>query len=162
MNHMENNIGYNGLLTGDVRTQLTELLFTIGTANLMGRKDLKRLCNIGMELLDNAQRYGGGRHVGFEWRLHADRLEVRIVNRASKEDAERLMELVERIARMTDEEVARAFAERLSDAHFGEKGGAGLGLLQIAKRSGHRVKAGIAASNQGDYICSSEVIARLQ
>jgi hypothetical protein len=158
----KNHIGYQGRMSSEVRIQLLDLLKVVSLANLGQRNDLKKLCGIALELLDNAQRYGTTPDVNFEWRIEGSNLVVSICNHASKADAERLVRAVENINSMTAEEVAAAFRAQLVNEGFGEKGGAGLGMLQIAKKTGSRLSAHITPANGENYLCVSEVAAPLK
>lgn len=159
---MENLIQYEGQLSSEVRIQLLDLLKVVSLANLGKRNDLKKLCGIALELLDNAQRYCSSGGVAFEWRIEGDLLVVSIRNNAAREDAERLLKTVGGINNMTPDEVATAFREQLTNEEFGAKGGAGLGMLQIAKKTGSRLKAHISPVTENEYACTSEVAASLR
>jgi hypothetical protein len=159
---MENLIQYEGQLSSEVRIQLLDLLKVVSLANLGQRNDLKKLCGIALELLDNAQRYCSSGGVAFEWRIEGDNLVVSIRNNAAREDAERLVRTVDDINNMTSEEVAAAFRAQLTNEQFGAKGGAGLGMLQIAKKTGSRLQARITPLNDVEYECTSEVAASLR
>src|SRR4029450_6964663 len=52
---MENFCKDEGPLSSEVRIQLLALLKVVSLANLGRRNDLKKLCGIALELLDNAQ-----------------------------------------------------------------------------------------------------------
>lgn len=156
-----NHVEYHGRMSTEVRIQLLDLLKVISLANLGQRSDLKKLCGIALELLDNAQRYSTNQEVGFEWRIEGEHLVVVIQNQASRADAERLVRTVEGINNMTSAEVVEAFKAQLLTEGFGEKGGAGLGMLQIAKKTGSRLTARIAPAAGDDYLCVSEVAAPL-
>lgn len=159
---MERNlVQYEGQLSSEVRIQLLDLLKVVSLANLGERSDLKRLCGIALELLDNAQRYGNSRDMSFEWHIEDQSLVVTIKNRANRMDAERLMKTVDGINAMSVEEVAAAFRAQLTNEQFGEKGGAGLGMLQIAKRTGGLIKARIEQVNTEEFLCTSQVSAVL-
>lgn len=156
-----NHVEYQGRMSTEVRIQLLDLLKVISLVNLGHRNDLKKLCGIALELLDNAQRYGTTQEIGFEWRIEGDHLVVSIRNQASRVDAERLLHTVTGINEMTSEQVVEAFKAQLLNEGFGEKGGAGLGMLQIAKKTGSRLTARIAPTAGDDYLCISEVAAPL-
>jgi hypothetical protein len=160
---MEKNlVQYAGRLNSEVRIQLLDLLKVVSLSNLTGRNDVKRLCSIALELLDNAQRYGSSEDISFDWHIEGDQLVVRITNRANRADAERLMKTVDEINGMTAEEVAAAFRAQLTNQTFGEKGGAGLGMLQIAKRSSGRIQARIEPLDHEHFLCISHVAATLR
>jgi hypothetical protein len=158
----KNTVQYTGRLNSEVRIQLLDLLNCIALFNLGHRPDLKKLVGIALELLDNAQRYGNSDDVTFDWHFDGQLLVIRIVNRATRSDAERLMKIVERINAMSPEEVAAAFRAQLTTEGFGEKGGAGLGMLQIAKRTGGRINASIEQVGQEEFLCTSHVAAALR
>jgi hypothetical protein len=157
-----NLIRYEGMLTSEVRVQLTDLLMAIAVSNLGSRSDLKKLFGVAVELLDNAQRYCSSGSVSFQWRIEGTELVVAISNNASKQDAERLVERVTAIQSMTPEQLADAFRQQLQDPAFGEKGGAGLGMLQIARKVGQAINAQITPTTDGDYRCTSEVSTSLR
>lgn len=156
-----NLIQYEGQLSSEVRIQLLDLLKAVSLANLGKRNDLKKLCGIALELLDNAQRYLSSGSVSFQWKIEGQTLVVMIQNRADQKDAERLLRTVESINAMTAEEVSAAFREQLTNEEFGEKGGAGLGMLQIARKVGSRLNARVEKTPGTEYICTSEVAADL-
>ncbi|HRH39125.1 MAG TPA: DUF6272 family protein [Flavobacteriales bacterium] len=150
-------VQYAGHLNSEVRLQLLDLVKVMSLANLGERSDLKRLCNIAIELLDNAQRYSSARDVAFQWHVVDQVLMVEIRNRASREDAERLLQIVGEINAMTAAEIATAFRAQLTNEQFGDKGGAGLGMLQIAKRTGARINATLEQTTNEEFLCTSEV-----
>lgn len=157
----KNLLEYQGQLSSEVRIQLIDLLQCIALCNLGPRNDLKKLVGVALELLDNAQRYNAGDDVDFTWHIAGEHLVVRVTNRASGQDAERLVNAVERIARMSPEEIARAFREQMLNEGFGEKGGAGLGMLQIARKVGNSISARVEALSENVFLCRSEVSAPL-
>ncbi|MBL7950888.1 MAG: hypothetical protein JNM62_04155 [Flavobacteriales bacterium] len=152
---------YKGQLTSEVRVQLLDLLKCIALCNLGQRNDLKKLVGIALELLDNAQRYNASEDVDFRWHVENTQLVVTIRNKANRQDAERLVESVETIAAMTPEAVTEAFKKQLLNEGFGEKGGAGLGMLQIARKVGRNIKAEIQAAGSNEFICTSVVSTEL-
>ena len=162
MDTNSNLIRYEGLLTSEVRVQLTDLLLAIAVSNLGSRSDLKKLFGVAVELLDNAQRYCSTGSVSFQWRIEGTELVITISNKASKEDAERLIDRVATIQAMSPEQLAEAFRQQLQDPTFGEKGGAGLGMLQIARRVGQAIDARIAPDANGEYVCTSQVTTTLR
>ena len=86
---------------------------------------------------------------------------ITIRNKANKKDAERLMGSVTAIAAMTPEAVTAAFKNQLINEGYGEKGGAGLGMLQIARKVGRNIKANIQPLSLDEFICTSVVSTQL-
>ncbi len=154
-------LDYKGNLTSEVRVQLLDLLHCIAQCNLGERKDLKKLVGIALELLDNAQRYNTGEDVEFRWHIEGSVLIVTIRNRASRANAERLLDVVNSIERMSPEQIALAFRKQLTNEQFGEGGGAGLGMLQIAKKIGKNISADVQPVKRDEFICTSQVSADL-
>ncbi|MEZ4791539.1 MAG: DUF6272 family protein [Flavobacteriales bacterium] len=157
-NMQQNLLEYKGQLTGELRLQLIDLVKCAALCNLGSRSDLKKLVGVALELLDNAQRYNAGSEVDFAWRIDGEHLVVSISNSASGGDARRLMDAVENIEAMTPEQVAEAFKQQMLNEGFGEKGGAGLGMLQIAKKVGKGIRAEIKPLTDGilgllDKVC---------
>jgi hypothetical protein len=62
---------------------------------------------------------------------------------------------------MNPDEIALAFKRQLTDNGFGEKGGAGLGMLQIAKKIGNNITVDIEKTGDDEFLCTSQVIADL-
>lgn len=158
----KNLLEYKGQYSGEVRVQLIDLLRCIAQLNLGPRRDLKKLIGVALELLDNAQRYNAGTEVDFQWRIEDDQLIVTIRNVAAEHDARRLLEAVEKIKRMSPDEIGDAFQRQMTTEGFGEKGGAGLGILQIAKRVGNTISARIEPISADAYLCTSIVTAELR
>lgn len=160
---MERNnlLQYQGRLTSEVRIELLELLNCVALFNLGRRTDLKKLVGIALELLDNAQRYNASNDVDFQWHTENGALVVTIRNKASRTDAERLVEAVNSIAHMSPEEITDAFKRQLANEGFGEKGGAGLGMLQIARKVGNHIQADISPYEGDTFLCTSTVSTHL-
>ena len=148
---------YKGQLSGEVHIQLLELIRCIALLNLGPRNDLKKLISIALELLDNAERYNSRRDVEFKWRIVDDQLVVTVTNTASSTDAQRLMESVAAIDRMSAEQLTQAFKRQMADQNFGAKGGAGLGILQIARKVGRNITADVRELKPDEYLCTSTV-----
>lgn len=160
---MEKNLlEYRGQLTSEVRVQLLDLLNCIALFNLGHRRDLKKLVGIALELLDNAQRYNASNDVDFQWRIQDDTLVVCISNSANPNDAHRLVDCVRNIAQMSEEQVCAAFKEQMLNPDFGDKGGAGLGMLQIARKGGRQITADIQPTNNDLFRCTSQVTTSLK
>ncbi len=150
---------YEGQLTSEVRIQLTDLVKAVALANMGKRPNIKKLCGIAIEMLDNAQRYCTDGNVKFAWEIDGTHLVISIENQASSVDAHRLIKSVDAVNRMSAEEIASAFRAQLTNGEFGEKGGAGLGLLDIARKSTGTIEARIEPVDDVNdvYACQSIV-----
>lgn len=157
----KNLLEYKGQLSSEVRIQLLDLLKCIALCNLGPRSDLKKLIGVALELLDNAERYNSSNDVDFSWHIDDEQLVVTIRNKARTADALRLQQAVSRIAAMTPEEVTEAFKRQMTEEGYGEKGGAGLGMLQIARRVGRNISAQIQPLQSDEFMCTSTVTTHL-
>lgn len=148
---------YEGRLSSEVRLQITELIMAVTAASLDKRTNVKRLCGVAIELLDNAQRYCSSGPVLFNWQLASGQLMVRIENRAARTDALRMLEAVDAVNRMDRAQVIAAFRAQLTNSTFGEKGGAGLGFLDIARKIERPIQAEVTPITEEEYLCRNEV-----
>jgi len=158
----KNLLEYKGQLTSEVRIQLLDLLNCIALFNLGQRSDLKKLVGIALELLDNAQRYNASNDVDFQWHIADDTLVVSISNTANSDDAQRLVQCVRAIGEMNEDQISAAFKDQMMNQGFGEKGGAGLGMLQIARKGGRRITADIEPATNDLFRCTSKVTTTLK
>jgi hypothetical protein len=148
---------YEGQLTSEVRIQLTDLVMVMAIANMGRRPTIKKLCSIAIEMLDNAQRYCSDGQVRFNWQVENAHLMITVENNASCQDAHRLLESVASVNKMSPAEIAAAFRAQLTNGEFGQKGGAGLGLLDIARKSLGTIRASIHPVHGDIYSCKSTV-----
>lgn len=144
---------FEGLLNGDVRVNLLGVLHGVHDPGI-GKGDMKKLCGVAMELLDNAQRYGSG-PIAFEWSMDEISYSIKVVNHASEVDANRLIDAVAQANTLGPAELKTKLLEELTNGRFGVKGGAGLGFLQIANRTHGDMKATIHPLEEKLYRCES-------
>jgi signal transduction histidine kinase len=154
-------IHYSGLLDDDIRVQLIELLQAAGKLNMASRKEFKRLFTVAIEMLDNAQRHSSAGPVSFRWSQTDERITLSLTNLALRSAAIRLDSIVTRLRDMTEAQLVEAFKLQLSDPSFGENGGAGLGLLQIARKVKGNITTRIEATDQEHCRCHCEISATL-
>lgn len=154
---MNNSIHYSGMLSSQITLHLTDMLTAAAHANLGQRPDMKKLCSIAMELIDNAQRYCQAGGILFDWKVENGKLIIQLQNYASKRDALRLKESTENIKKMSNKEITEAFKTQLMNPEFGEKGGAGLGMLQIARKGVENLDVNISACGDDNYVCKSYI-----
>jgi hypothetical protein len=147
---------YEGAMNTGVRVQLLDLLHA-GCGDMGQAAARKRALSVALELLDNAKRYGTSAHVEFLWQRKGHLISLSVTNRASQRDALRLERIVAEVAAMGIDNVKDAFKRQLMDEGYGEKGGAGLGFLQIARKEGAVLKAHIRPITADEFICTSEV-----
>lgn len=148
-------IVYEGCITSEIRANFLKMLYSLEGCECYSKQEVLKHCGVAIELLDNAQRYGNNSRIRFEWNTTPAGMEIKLINTASKEDAENMLAMIDRIRSMNPEDVKRELLERLANGNFGEKGGAGLGLLQIISRAGNNLDAKIERTDNENYLCES-------
>ncbi len=99
------------------------------------KRFLKIAVNCLVELIDNAFRYSSPvADVLVETQLTEELVTFVVVNQSTLSDVEVLMLQVESYKRMSEEELDFLYRQKLSNNIFNERGGAGLGLLQIMRK----------------------------
>lgn len=99
------------------------------------KRFLKIAINCLVELIDNAFRYSSEvSEVLVEIEISTDFFNFVVINQSTLSDVEVLMLQVESYKRMTEQELDLMYRQKLSNNTFNERGGAGLGLLQIMRK----------------------------
>jgi hypothetical protein len=99
------------------------------------KRFLKITINCLIELIDNAFRYTSeASDVWIEIELSPEQVSFVVMNQSTLSDVEVLMLQVESYKRMSDDELDLLYRQKLSNNSFNERGGAGLGLLQIMRK----------------------------
>lgn len=75
----------------------------------------------------------------FSFRLFDDAFYINSINRIAPEDRERLQEIVERVNRLDKKELKALYLEQLQNTDISNRGGAGLGLIELARKSGRPI-----------------------
>jgi anti-sigma regulatory factor (Ser/Thr protein kinase) len=125
---------YKGTLNSSFSSELTESILDSLKSVVVSLKDHKKISVIALELIDNALRYGLMKEIAFTIRREDDILWMEMTNFAKCDDAKKLKDSSDRIQNLTAEEIELAFNVQLLNPEFGERGGAGLGLLHIARK----------------------------
>lgn len=75
----------------------------------------------------------------FSFRLFDDAFYINSINRIAAEDRERLTEIVDRVNRLDKKELKALYLEHLQSNDLSDRGGAGLGLIELARKSGRKI-----------------------
>ncbi len=152
---------YEGLIDESFIAQVAEMLNGVLTLQLGQRKDLRKICGFGLELLDNGMRYGSDHRIIFKWSIGDKSVVFEMTNKAHLDDAQRLLDNAASVRGLSDDELNSKYKEQMLNPEFGKKGGAGLGLLQLVRRGAKLVDVRVTANDTGDYICHSTIEANL-
>lgn len=158
----ENELSYFGKIDEHCIVEFVDLLNGILTRNLGARKDLRKICSFAIELLDNGMRYSLDEQITFSWIIDHDFITFQLENRAQEDDARRLREQADLIRSLNADEKDSIFRKQILDPHFGKKGGAGLGLLQILRKGALTVDVDVRDSGSGEYVCTSKIITSIR
>lgn len=133
---------YNGQFT----TTISDHIIALGelTMEKMGKssKVRKRVFSVVVESLQNVTRHHDdvGENQGFfAIQLINGSYYITTVNLIYNENIEKVDNILKRIQNANPEELKELYKETLSDNMFSNKGGAGLGLMEIAKKTNNKI-----------------------
>jgi hypothetical protein len=144
---------YKGTLNSSFSDELTVSILDSLKGVTVSLKDHKKINVIALELIDNALRYGLMREVSFTIWQEDDLLWMELINFARCDDAKKLQESSERIQNLTPAEIEMAFNKQLQNPSFGERGGAGLGLLHIARKGAMAIEVTTEKTDENSCKC---------
>lgn len=104
------------------------------------RKTMKRICGVLIEMIQNISLHGarmsdGHNHAYVVVSRQDEFYRLSTGNLVLNTDVEKLQKRMEELGQMDKSDLRRTYIETLCNDDFSIKGGAGLGLLTIAKRS---------------------------
>ena len=97
----------------------------------MGPINHKRVISVAIEMLQNIERHGEAREVVFEVNGNT----IVAGNAIKNENVPALNERLEQLNGLNKQELKNLYLEILTNSQFSDKGGAGLGLVTIARKS---------------------------
>lgn len=133
---MENEVvKYHTRLTSLEVESLIERISLESEIFMIPKRFLKIAINCLVELVDNAFRYSSTvSDVMVETEISSNEISFTVINQSTLNDIEVLMLQVESYKRMSESELDSLYRLKLSNNTFNERGGAGLGLLQIMRK----------------------------
>jgi hypothetical protein len=116
---------------------------------------IRKICFLIVESLQNVVHHSdkdsnGDTKSYFELIKNEDSYTIKTGNLISKEKTEELEKRMDCVLSSTDEEIKEKILNRLQNSEFSEKGGAGIGLLSIKKRTSEGMSYNIEVF-EGDY-----------
>jgi len=152
---------YEGNISDDLRSFLCTTLKQVTMDNVPAAKRVTRLVSFALELLDNAQRYSTNGTVEFDWQAQGTTLTITVTNKSTQYNAKRLKQAIDHVRTLNHEQIAIEYKNKMLNNEFNEKGGAGLGILQMAKQGATDIQLEITNLGDDDVMCSSTVIAEM-
>lgn len=136
-------LAYRDVITEETVQWLLELTELRLTMHGSGKKIRKRVFNIMVECLQNIVKHADHSNGNMASILLVSREEdafcVRSGNMVLNEDVAEFEKRMESVNALAHSELRVAYNDQLEDSDFSEKGGAGLGLLDMYRRSGNPI-----------------------
>lgn len=140
-------VSYVGMMPfACVNTMLDLVRLSLERLPYLHSQQRRRLNNVAIELLQNVSRHGYDgnaaeetrRPLGFGvFRVEEDTIRVATANLSTKEEAQRVQSRVYQLNSFTYEQLKALRAVQLTSGKISERGGAGLGLIDVLLRSKH-------------------------
>src|ERR1700741_2937493 len=132
--------------SGDISPNTTDRIIeqieqTIDNYDQLGRLK-KKILAISIEVLQNLYHHGQkSEETDEEFNILVDDNYCYLVssNGVSAGIVEKLQKSIEHINQLSDEELKKYYMEKLNNQEFSAKGGGGLGLIDIARKSGTKL-----------------------
>jgi hypothetical protein len=136
--------------TGGIIDKIEEVV--VSTPQLFPLK--KRILAISIEVLQNLYHHTlrpSDTKSMFEIILDGNNCFLVASNGVNAEMVESLQKSIEHINAMSDEELKKYYMEKLNNQQYSEKGGGGLGLISIARKSGTKLDYTFNAVNDKQF-----------
>jgi len=156
---LQNSLQYSGKMDQDCVMEFIDLLNRILESSKGERKEWRRICRFAIELLDNGIRYSTDSKLTFAWDIQDDKITFELRNNAQKNDALRLKSHAEKLMGLDKDDVKETYLKQLSESGFGEKGGAGLGLLHMFRKGVTDINISVEDNRDGNFTCISKITA---
>lgn len=147
MIHNKINYGFRGLFNNEVSDGLIEFANGLFDQSDINKKLRKRVVYIMVECVQNITRHQEmpkeelrGKDGIFLIQSIGDVFNITQGNMVQNNKIEPLSKKLENINHLSSEELKTLYTTILSELELSEKGGAGLGLIEIARKSGNRIK----------------------
>jgi hypothetical protein len=142
---------YNGNITSEIVTNLLNILETKLEQLEVRMKSAKVIYNVLIEVLQNLYHHSShniadktsnkdNKWAVFILYMNNDYFTLSTGNYVEKKDIGILKNRIEYINSLTKEEIKEYYIKVLNNAQYSEKGGGGLGLIDIAKKTGSKLE----------------------
>lgn len=93
----------------------------------------------------------------FSFRTYDETFYINSVNRIRSEDRKRLTEIVDQVNALDKQELRELYKAQLVDNELSDRGGAGLGLIELARKSGRPIHYAFDESPEGSVLFRNQV-----
>ena len=138
---------YSGEITSGIVTKTLDEVETVLFENGLSKKKVKRAYNAIVEGLQNLYHHAinepGGdlnkKFGAFCFKIRNDEIDIIVGNYVVYDVVQILKNRIDQINILSKEDIKELYKKILSNAEFSEKGGGGLGMVDIAKRTGSKM-----------------------
>ncbi len=128
---------FSGKIDETINAKMINEMKQLIQKELNDKKSSGLMLMASIELLDNALRYSTNAQVEIQIRDLGDKLRLVVSNLALEEDFNKLHHAILHYAQLTNPEMADLYLAKLNHSAFNNRGGAGLGLLQLIRKGIH-------------------------
>lgn len=142
-------LSFKGAMTEDLLSAVFQLMEKNTENGNIDVKRIKKINNILVECLQNLYHHGedfsgvkdqeNAGSVMFLICKNNNRFRIVTGNHMPSGNVPLLKDKIEKVNSLTTEELKNYYRETLSSKEFSEKGGAGLGLIDLARKSGNKI-----------------------
>jgi hypothetical protein len=130
---MSNVLNYSGMNNEKINANLLSLIQELSKNSVPDKKLVKQTILSSIELLDNALRHGSSNEIAIKLEMLESGVQIVVTNDAHLLDINRLKETVAGLLIKSKEELESLYMKKLKDGIMNERGGAGLGLIQVIR-----------------------------
>ncbi len=157
---------------GPLSDHLTDGIISISEHTVSGQEEMSRVNRkvsfLLVECFQNILKHGEKSPDGnllsenavFSFRAFDDSFYINSINPLKPEDRDRLAEMVERVNRMDRAELKTFYKQQLEENAISSKGGAGLGLIELARKSGQPIRYDFEEEPSGMLLFHNQVYFR--
>jgi hypothetical protein len=130
---MSNVLNYSGMNNEKINANLLSLIQELSKNSVPNKTLVKQTILSSIELLDNALRHGCNHEISINLELLDSGVRIIVSNYALLPDIIRLKATVEQLLGMNKVELEALYFKKLKEGLMNERGGAGLGLIQVIR-----------------------------
>lgn len=150
-------MNYSGLNNEKINANLLSLIQELSKNSVPNKTLVKQTILSSVELLDNALRHGCNNEISINLELLEGGVQIIVSNFATIEDIEKLRSTVHYLLSMEREELEALYLKKLKEGLINERGGAGLGLIQVVRNGVKRFDVHLEAYQDQLYRCQCVV-----
>jgi len=150
---MSNILNYTGSNNEQINANLLSLIQELSKNSVPSKTMVKQTILSSIELLDNALRHGLNQEVSIKLEMLSDGVRITVCNDADLKDILNLQDIVKSLLKMSKRELDDLYLSRLKEGVMSEKGGAGLGIIQIIKNGAKHFAVSYESKITEKYRC---------